>query len=275
VTGACLLISNEDFTKLGGFDENFVNGGEDIDLCFRLKKSLGKIAYISYKSSIDHHVSLSRDRAALQNEKNSRFLFEKWREVIKSELSRIWANLISSNAAGEIEAIFDGKLLKNSPQLLSQVAAENLISREEHRWKRLLDNQNCEDLLKDNYSTKGLAYSGKLNCYLLHSPIEFQIKDITSAVNFYVCGNKINQNLKENIAITIEVNSLQEKIIYLEEGANINVGIVNPIILAHGINIFKVHVNFYNPIDKTILSDASKSIILKHFVFDDIKLSSL
>jgi len=275
VTGACLLISKDDFIKLDGFDENFVNGGEDIDLCFRLKKSLGKSAYISYKSSIDHHVSLSRDRTSLQNEKNSRFLFEKWREVIKTELSRIWANLISSNAAEEIEAIFDGKLSKNSPQLLSQIAVENLISREEHRWKRLLDDQNCGDLLKGNYSTKGLTYSEKLNCYLLHSPVEFKIKDIASAVNFYVCGNKINQNSKENIAITIEVNGLQEKTIYLGEEANINVGIVNPIILSHGINIFKVHVNFYNPIGKTILSDASKSIVLKHLVFDDIKLISL
>ncbi|MBU2534525.1 MAG: glycosyltransferase [Alphaproteobacteria bacterium] len=35
VTGACLLIKTDLFKELNGFDENFINGFEDIDLCIR------------------------------------------------------------------------------------------------------------------------------------------------------------------------------------------------------------------------------------------------
>ncbi len=36
VTGACLMVSAEKFHALGGFDENFPVGYNDVDLCFRL-----------------------------------------------------------------------------------------------------------------------------------------------------------------------------------------------------------------------------------------------
>ena len=35
VTGACLAIMADDFDRLGGFDEGFWNGYEDVDLCLR------------------------------------------------------------------------------------------------------------------------------------------------------------------------------------------------------------------------------------------------
>ena len=37
VTGACFLVFRDDFLKVGGFDENYVNGGEDVDLCLKLR----------------------------------------------------------------------------------------------------------------------------------------------------------------------------------------------------------------------------------------------
>jgi GT2 family glycosyltransferase len=39
VTGACALVKRTVWNQLGGFDEGFVNGGEDVDFCLRSRAS--------------------------------------------------------------------------------------------------------------------------------------------------------------------------------------------------------------------------------------------
>lgn len=45
VTGACMLIRREIFEAVGGFNEQFCNGFEDVDLCLRVREHGGKIIY--------------------------------------------------------------------------------------------------------------------------------------------------------------------------------------------------------------------------------------
>ena len=61
VTGACLAIKSDLFEKIGGFDEHYINGLEDVDLCFQARKLGYKIMYIP-ESTIIHHESVSKDR---------------------------------------------------------------------------------------------------------------------------------------------------------------------------------------------------------------------
>ena len=61
VTGACMAIKRDLFEKIGGFDEHYINGLEDVDLCFAAKKLGYRIMYIP-KSVIIHHESVSKDR---------------------------------------------------------------------------------------------------------------------------------------------------------------------------------------------------------------------
>jgi GT2 family glycosyltransferase len=54
VTGACLAIPRALFEQLGGFDEAFVNGAEDVDLCFKVRASGHAIVYRG-DLTVEHH----------------------------------------------------------------------------------------------------------------------------------------------------------------------------------------------------------------------------
>lgn len=88
VTGACLLIRRTDFIATGGFDEQFTNGGEDVDLCLRLA-SQGRINAVALRSRILHHVSATPGRK-LKDEQNSRRLAEKWGREFQQRAARRW-----------------------------------------------------------------------------------------------------------------------------------------------------------------------------------------
>jgi len=271
VTGACMLIRKEDFDKVNGFSELFINGCEDIDLCFKIK-SLGKLIYLSHKSAIQHHVSLTRDLTNIQNEINSRLLLKKWRSLIRQELSQIWSKALFKDEQSFMNEHFDGKLLIHSPHVASRIIAENLIRREEHRWNKLIDKKDDAKGLNDNCLINGLRYVESHTCYLIDESIVVTLKNIDSVVNFYLVGQVINPDLKEDIAITIKINELQEKTVYLDRQANINAGIIYPIFMPEKENIIKVSINFYNPDNKALLGDAKKSIVVRHFVLDDFTI---
>jgi GT2 family glycosyltransferase len=72
VTGASLLIRGDTFEKLGGFDEAYVNGGEDIDLCVRCFRAGGLVAY-QPKSQLIHLESQSPGRMDNNTKNCTRF----------------------------------------------------------------------------------------------------------------------------------------------------------------------------------------------------------
>ena len=77
VTGACVVIETALWRQLGGFDEGYINGGEDIDLCFRARAA-GRINAVALRSIVRHHVSSSPGRKA-RDEQNSHRLAQRWR----------------------------------------------------------------------------------------------------------------------------------------------------------------------------------------------------
>jgi N-acetylglucosaminyl-diphospho-decaprenol L-rhamnosyltransferase len=58
VAGSALLVRRTAFERLGGFDERFFLYFEDIDLCLRLRRAGGKIAYLP-GATLLHHRGLS------------------------------------------------------------------------------------------------------------------------------------------------------------------------------------------------------------------------
>ncbi len=77
ITGACVLVERDLWQRLGGFDEGFVNGGEDVDLCFRAR-AVGRTNAVALNSVVRHHISASVGRK-LRDEQNSCRLAHRWR----------------------------------------------------------------------------------------------------------------------------------------------------------------------------------------------------
>lgn len=61
VTGACMLIKKELFFDVDCFDENYINGYEDIDLCFKVKQKGHRIIYCP-QSILYHYESTTSGR---------------------------------------------------------------------------------------------------------------------------------------------------------------------------------------------------------------------
>ncbi len=76
VTGACLLISRELFVSLRGFDEIFLNGVEDVDLCLRVRNAGYRVLY-QPETVIYHHEAQSSGRFT-HVKRNLKLFFERW-----------------------------------------------------------------------------------------------------------------------------------------------------------------------------------------------------
>ncbi len=82
VTGACWLLDRSLYERLGGLDEGFRCGFEDVDFCLRAG-DLGFRHYTANRSVIFHWVSSSPGRHAHEDANTARFK-ELWRERLAS-----------------------------------------------------------------------------------------------------------------------------------------------------------------------------------------------
>lgn len=78
VTGACLAIPAWLFGRLGGFDEEFDNGYEDIDLCLRAQQETKNRAWYAADAKAIHLTSQSGPARWRSVNDNIRRLSEKW-----------------------------------------------------------------------------------------------------------------------------------------------------------------------------------------------------
>ncbi len=84
LTAACLLIKKSDFLEVGGFSEDYWNGYEDVDFCFKLGQKKKKIVY-QPKSVIIHYESQSGKERFIKQEENLNLLQKKWNTVIQPD----------------------------------------------------------------------------------------------------------------------------------------------------------------------------------------------
>ena len=85
VTAACSLIRRELFLEHGGFNEEYLNGCEDVDLCLRLNRA-GYSHYVAHSSVIDHVKGATTGRKD-RNEENFNLLMNKFGDDIRKNES--------------------------------------------------------------------------------------------------------------------------------------------------------------------------------------------
>jgi len=83
VTAACMIIGRELFHALSGFDEGYVNGYEDVDLCLRAGEAGKRILYAP-DSYLIHFEETSEGRKT-HEEPNARRFFARWQGKIRCD----------------------------------------------------------------------------------------------------------------------------------------------------------------------------------------------
>jgi O-antigen biosynthesis protein len=145
VTGACVLVRADTWRLLGGFNEAYVNGCEDVDLCLRAREA-GLRNVVALRSRVLHHVSSSPGRN-LHNEENTRRLFMRWRYELVLEASRPWTRdyfwrMLEDprDFPNRPEALFTALYLLHlwrSPPPAAIVAQNRAVDVELARWREM------------------------------------------------------------------------------------------------------------------------------------------
>ncbi len=78
VSGAAMALRRSWFLQNDGFDESFVNGFEDVDLCLRAREQQRAVLYVA-EARFAHYEAASAGRFAREAENERRF-YERWRQ---------------------------------------------------------------------------------------------------------------------------------------------------------------------------------------------------
>jgi GT2 family glycosyltransferase len=148
-TGACLALRAATWRQLGGFDEGFRNGAEDVDLCLRAEAA-GLQNHVSFRSVVRHHISQSIGRK-LRDEQNTRRLVVSWRQVIVQKIARRWCwrhleiywpdPRDYPDPAFARHAFYHILHLQPRPPAGALICAQQAIEVELERWDELAANQ--------------------------------------------------------------------------------------------------------------------------------------
>jgi len=135
VSGAAMMVRTQWFVAQGGFDESFVNGFEDVDLCLRARAQDQAIVYAA-GAQFAHYEAASAGRFAREAENERRF-YAQWSAALGA---------LPRTARGEVGAISVGAADPNSLVAAARSDLEDALRAFGHpvvrgsvaRW-RLLD----------------------------------------------------------------------------------------------------------------------------------------
>ncbi len=146
LTGACFGLRRTVWTQLRGFDEGFVNGSEDVDLCLRASAA-GLRHCVALRSVVRHHISASAGRK-LRDEQNTCRLVQRWSDRIALLAARDWSrrfielhwdqSFVYDDALGRAALLLWLQVLPAPPPAI-RAGVAGALARERQRWRELLE----------------------------------------------------------------------------------------------------------------------------------------
>jgi GT2 family glycosyltransferase len=145
LTGACFGLRCTTWQQLGGFDEGFINGSEDIDLALRATAT-GLHHYVALTSVVRHHISASAGRN-LRNEHNTWRLVQRWTQPIAALAAKDWSRhqvVTHADQSGvfdyhAVQSALAYLLLWPAPPLAVREGVAAAMAQERQRWRELLE----------------------------------------------------------------------------------------------------------------------------------------
>lgn len=221
VTGACMMIRRKLFLRLDGFDETYLNGCEDVDLCLKAR-AMGFDVRVALDSVVLHHVSLTRKAASAQSEANSRLLQTRWHDEFRQELTELWATQIRAGAPGLLHGDLEGELTpyaRELPVLTAMRIADIQLAIKRDHWRHVLDEGQVGSMQGISHKVHGSRSDPSTGTQILDQPsFDIEISGARFIRRLYVLGQ--SRGLPPTSQLTMHVNGMQVKTFDLPEQGN-------------------------------------------------------
>jgi len=213
LTGACILTYKDFFVKVGKFNENYLNGSEDVDFCLKAGEYGAKILYCP-KSVVYHHEAKTNGRFDKVNE-NLDLFYSVWNNKIIPDdfkyfkedglnLIKVIENYITVTSLD----FFYEKICKNpklaifikdykSTDIKELILSINANTKDDFKLFLISDTSNY---LKDKFTNLEIIESKKFNIKLLSNLVKDNFENISFAFKSFDTKNFLNSYQKlENI----------------------------------------------------------------------------
>lgn len=153
VTAACMLVRREAFEKVGGFDEGFVNGFEDVDLCLKIRQMGRKIIY--QPQSCLYHLESQTPGRKTHDVANAKRLLSRWehRWLVDEDLVAYQSGYIIQQTVSDEKLQSQLTPIKNNPWTVSWRRVVELqaflLGRECQPLSEMSGGQRIRDLLAE------------------------------------------------------------------------------------------------------------------------------
>lgn len=204
VTGACLLIRPDVYREIGGFCEEYRNGYEDVDLCFKVRERGYRIVY-SPESVLYHFESVTPGRHKHEKD-NIRLLHEKWMgrlnrkenqasETTPSSRSPVSVVIVTYNSFLTLSACLESVFRNSSPED-EIIVVDNGSIDETQFYLRLYarDRKN----LKLIFNNRNVGFSQACNQGIMESSKDYIVLLNPDTVIFPCCFERLQAHFRSD-----------------------------------------------------------------------------